>query len=817
MQQYRIGGMSCAACSARVERAVSGVPGVTACTVNLLTATMTVEGTADGSAIADAVLRAGYTVVDGAGQKSRDPLADKTTSLLLRRLILSLILLIPLLYCSMGFVMWGFPLPSLLAGSPLAVGILQGVLAALVMGVNHRFFGSGVRGVLHRAPNMDTLVSLGAVASFCYSIYATVAMVFANAPATYLHELYFESCATILTLVTLGKLLEARAKGKTTDAIRALMQLAPKQATVIRDGCEVTVAADEVRVGDIFVVRPGEGIPVDGIVTEGHSAVDEAALTGESLPVEKAVGDAVSAATVNRAGYIRCRATRVGGDTALAQIIKTVSDAAATKAPIAKIADRVAGVFVPAVMGAACVTLAVWLICGADVGFALLRAIAVLVISCPCALGLATPVAIMVGSGKGARAGILFKTAAALEGVGRATVIALDKTGTVTRGEPEVTDILGDAGLLALAYSLEIKSEHPLARAVIRRAEREGVTPAETADFTVYPGGGVAATVGGEPAACGNAAFVTEYATIGAELKEQAAVLAGQGKSVIFFARGGRCLGLIALADGIKPDSADAVAALCGMGMRVVMLTGDNPATAKAIGNAVGIDEIVAEVKPEGKDAAIRALQGAGRVIMVGDGINDAPSLVRADVGIAIGAGTDIAMDAADVVLVNSRLSDVPAAIRLGRATLRTVKQNLFWAFAYNAVCIPVAAGALVPLGVTLSPMLAAAAMGLSSLCVVTNALRLNFCDIRSAGRDKKIKIKLKEEKKMEKTLKIEGMMCPHCEARVKKLLEGVAGVSAAAVSHTAGTAVLTLSAEVSDEALIGLITENGYKVTEVI
>lgn len=820
MEQYTVTGMSCAACSARVERAVLGVAGVTACTVSLLAGTMAVEGTASAEAVMAAVHQAGYAACPKAGaaaQLARP--TDRETPLLLRRFLASLIFLLLLLYLSMGHGMWGLPLPRPLAARPVAIGVAQLILSAVVMGINKRFFISGVRGLLGRAPNMDTLVSLGSCASFGYSVYVLIVMARSDTPHEYLHGLYFESAAMILVLVTLGKLLEARSKGKTTDALYSLMSLSPKTATVIRDGGEVTVSVDEVQKGDIFILRPGESVPVDGIVIEGHSAVDESALTGEGIPVEKVGGDAVSAATLNTSGHLRCRATCVGEDTALSRIIKMVSDAAATKAPIAKIADRVSGIFVPTVMAIAAAVLLVWLLCGAALGFALSRAVSVLVISCPCALGLATPVAIMVGGGKGARGGMLFKTAASLEMAGRVEIVALDKTGTVTRGEPEVTDVLGGELLLQTAYSLEKKSEHPLARAIVKRAESEGVAALPTQDFEAFPGGGLRATVDGEIVCGGNAEFVRQYATVPPEVLAEVAGLAPEGKTPMLFARGGELLGILAVADRVKEDSAAAIAELRGMGIRVVILTGDNRMTAAAIAAEVGIDEVIAELKPDGKEAAVRALQRDGVVAMVGDGINDAPSLTRADIGVAIGAGTDVAIDAADVVLASSRLSDVPAAIRLGRATLRTVRQNLFWAFCYNVISIPVAAGALSPLGLTLSPMLGAAAMSLSSVCVVTNALRLNLVDIRSARHDRKRKpkaVKRKEEKAMKKVMKIEGMMCPHCEARVRALLLEIPGVGEALVSHKDGTATVTAAEPIPDEVLIRVITEGGYTVVGI-
>ena len=822
MEQYNVNGMSCAACSARVEKAVLSVEGVTACSVSLLTNSMGVEGTASESEIISAVEKAGYSASkkeansQSSGAQS-DALVDKETPALVKRLISSVVFLILLMYISMGHVMWNFPLPEVLENSPVAVGIMQMLLSAIVMVINRKFFVNGFNGLVHRSPNMDTLVSLGSAASFIYSVYVLIAMAVSETPEAHLHDLYFESAAMILALITLGKMLESRSKGKTTDALKSLMNLAPKTATVIRDGKEISVAVDDVLKGDLFAVRPGESIPVDGIVVEGNSAVDESALTGESIPVEKAVGDTVSGATINRSGYIKCQATRVGEDTTLSQIIKMVSDAAATKAPIAKIADKVSGVFVPIVMTIAFVVLIIWLILGETAGFALTRAISVLVISCPCALGLATPVAIMVGNGKGAKNGILFKTAASLEMAGRTQIIALDKTGTITKGEPEVTDIYGDEELLKTAYSLEIKSEHPLAKAIVEYGKNSELSAFETTDFEIFPGGGLAAKLEGETVCGGNADFVGRYASVEQNLLEKATELSSEGKTPIFFAKGKNVLGVIAVADMIKSDSSAAVSELKNMGIRVVMLTGDNKITAEAIGKQVGVDEVISQVKPDGKEAAVIKLQKQGKVAMVGDGINDAPALTRADTGIAIGAGTDVAIDAADVVLVNSRLSDVPAAIRLSRATLRTIHQNLFWAFIYNVICIPVAAGAFVWAGLTLNPMLGAAAMSLSSFCVVTNALRLNLCNIRSAKKDKKIKQQTrKEEESMEKTIKIEGMMCPHCEARVKKILEEIQGVSSAVVSHTEGTAIVTMESPVSDETLTKVIVDNGYQVIAV-
>lgn len=819
MEQYRVTGMSCAACSARVEKAVSGVEGVTACSVNLLTNSMGVEGTASEAAILKAVADAGYGASkQGAAKPTQadDALADRETPRLLARLIASLGFLLLLMYVSMGHTMWGFPMPAFFVDNPIAIGILQLLLSGIVLVINQKFFINGVRGLLHRAPNMDTLVALGSAASFGYSVYALLAMTRSPHPAHLLHEFYFESAAMILALITLGKMLEARSKGKTTSALRALMNLTPKTANVLRNGVEVRLPVEEVRQGDLFTVRPGESVPVDGVIVEGHSALDESALTGESIPVEKTVGDPVSGATINRSGFLRCTATRVGEDTTIAHIIKTVSDAAASKAPIAKIADRVSGIFVPVVIAIALIVLVVWLLLGERVGFALGRAISVLVISCPCALGLATPVAIMVGSGMGAKHGILFKTATSLEVAGHTAIVALDKTGTLTRGTPEVTDILGAPDLLSLAYSLEQKSEHPLAHAIVRRGEADGAPLLPSADFAIFPGGGLTAVIDGTPVYGGNADFIRRYAAIDNATQTTAESLAEAGKTPIFFARGDRLLGIIAVADTVKEDSADAVRALKQMGIRVVMLTGDNEKTARAIAATVGIDEVIAEVKPDGKEAVIRRLAADGRVAMVGDGINDAPALTRADIGIAIGAGTDIALDAADIVLVKSRLADVPAAIRLSRATLRTIHQNLFWAFIYNAICIPVAAGVFVWAGLTLNPMLGAAAMSLSSFCVVTNALRLNLCDIRSPKHDRPHRRRAPRVSVLTKTIRIEGMMCHHCEATVKEALKGIRGVSEANVSYTDGTATVTLTKPLADDRLRRAVNAHGYRVIDI-
>ena len=831
MKQFNVTGMSCAACSARVEKAVSKVSGVTECSVNLLMNSMNVEGTASEQEIIAAVEAAGY----GASAKGADApqkaaaladLGDTQTPAMVKRLTVSVVLTAVLMYFSMGHTMWGWPLPRFFDGNHVAVGIVQLILSAAVMVVNQRFFISGVKGVLNKAPNMDTLISMGSAAAFVYSLYALFAMTSAQAAGDseavmgYMHEFYFESAAMILTLITVGKTLEARSKGKTTDALKSLMQLAPKTATVIRGGTEQTIPAEQVKKGDIFVVRPGESIPVDGIVLEGSSAVNESALTGESIPVDKAEGDAVSAATINQSGFLRCEATGVGEDTALSQIIRMVSDAAATKAPIAKIADKVSGVFVPVVIGIAVITFIIWMIVGQTFGFALARAISVLVISCPCALGLATPVAIMVGSGKGAKHGILFKTAESLETAGKVNIVALDKTGTITAGEPRVTDILPQEGisaeeLLTLACALEKKSEHPLAKAILHKAEEQGISAGEAEDFRALPGNGLQAVYNGEKLAGGNLSFIGDIAEISTETRKTAEALAEDGKTPLYFSRDGRFMGMIAVADVIKEDSPQAVRELQGMGIRVVMLTGDNEKTARAIGRQAGVDEVIAGVLPDGKESVIRRLKKDGSVAMVGDGINDAPALTRADIGIAIGAGTDVAIDAADIVLMKSRLSDVPAAIRLSRAALRTIRENLFWAFIYNTVGIPLAAGAFISLfGWEMNPMFGAAAMGLSSFCVVSNALRLNFFKVYSTKHDRKIKNKHnKKEKTMEKTMKIEGMMCPHCEARVKQVLEALEEVSAAEVSHKEGTAVVTLASDISDEKLRKTVEDQGYKV----
>ena len=838
MEQYSVTGMSCAACSARVEKAVSAVPGVVSCSVSLLTNSMGVEGTAAAADIIRAVENAGYGAKKkgaepAAGtQNTADELADHETPKLVRRLTASLIFLVVLMYFSMGHMMWGWPLPSFLEGNHVAMGLLQLLLSAAVMIINQKFFVSGFKGLLHRSPNMDTLVALGSAAAFGYSTYALFAMTGAQTAGDmelvmhYMDEFYFESAAMILALITVGKMLEARSKGKTTNALKSLMALAPKTANVIREGQEMTVPVEQVVKGDVFVVRPGENIPVDGIVVDGNGAVDESALTGESIPVDKGPGDAVSAATVNQFGFLRCEARRVGEDTTLSQIIRMVSDAAATKAPIAKVADRVSGVFVPAVIAISAVTMIVWLLLGADIGFVLARGITVLVISCPCALGLATPVAIMVGNGVGARNGILFKTAIALENAGRTQIVALDKTGTITKGEPAVTDLLvrgasGEEELLSYACSLEKMSEHPLAAAVVKRAEEAGLKGYEVTDFEALPGNGLAAKCGGISLTGGSLSYISQITAVPDEVTKKATALASEGKTPLLFTLGDTLLGIIAVADVIKEDSPEAIRTLQNMGIRVVMLTGDNPYTAEAIGKQACVDEVIAGVLPDGKEAVIQRLKKQGRVAMVGDGINDAPALTSADIGIAIGAGTDVAIDAADVVLMNSALSDVPAAIRLSRRTLTNIHENLFWAFIYNVIGIPIAAGVFVKaFGWELNPMFAAAAMSLSSFCVVTNALRLNFLDIHSSKRDRKVnrnKINtIKEDVTMKKEMKIEGMMCGHCSGRVQAALEALTGVESAEVSHESGNAVVTMSAEISDDELKKAVEDQGYSVAGI-
>ncbi len=853
LKQYKVTGMSCAACSSRVEKAVNKVPGVESCSVSLLTNSMGVEGTASPAEIISAVEAAGYGASEkggsaeagesGAGaQMSADEelLKDTETPVLKRRLIASVAVLIVLMYFSMGHMMWNWPIPSILEGNHVAMGLIQLLLSAIIMVINQKFFISGFKSLWHRAPNMDTLVALGSGAAFVYSTYALFAMTDAqvngdmSAVMKYMHEFYFESAAMILALITVGKMLEARSKGKTTDALKGLMKLAPKTAVILRDGEEVTVPASQVKKGDIFVVRPGESIPVDGIVKSGMSAVDESALTGESMPVDKAPDDAVSAATINQSGFLQCEATRVGEDTALSQIIKMVSDAAATKAPIAKVADKVSGIFVPAVIAIAAVTILVWLLVGQTVGFALARGISVLVISCPCALGLATPVAIMVGNGIGARRGILFKTAVSLEATGKVQIAALDKTGTITEGDPKVTDIIPVHGvsedeLMTYAYSLEAMSEHPLAKAVVAAAEERGLETMDISDFRILPGSGLSAMLDGEALYGGSLSFASETAELDDEIRRKAESLAEEGKTPLFFIKDKNILGMIAVADVIREDSPAAVKELQDMGIRVVMITGDNRRTAEAVGKQAGVDQVIAQVLPDGKEAAIRELQKYGKVAMVGDGINDAPALTRADTGIAIGAGTDVAIDAADVVLMNSSLSDVPAAVRLSRLTLRNIHQNLFWAFIYNVIGIPLAAGVWIHLlGWQLNPMFGAAAMSLSSFCVVTNALTLNLFDIRNTRHDRKrkridipqiineIEEDDKEEPGMKKTIKIEGMMCKHCEASVKGSLESLDGVKGAKVSHEKGTAVVKLADDVADDVLRKAVEDKDFKVLSI-
>lgn len=833
MKQYNITGMSCAACSARVEKAVSKLDGVTSCSVSLLTNSMGVEGDIIPEEVIAAVESAGYgAALKGAESKAEksenaDNLKDTETPALKKRLIASLVFLVVLMYLSMGHMMWGFPVPQFLENNHIAMGLIQLLLTGVVMMINQKFFISGFKALFNRAPNMDTLVALGSSAAFIYSTYALFAMTGAqlagdmNAVMSYMHELYFESAAMILTLITVGKMLEARSKGKTTDALKSLIKLAPKTAVILIDGKETQVSIDKVKKGDIFVVRPGESIPVDGIIIDGNSAVNESALTGESIPVDKSKGDIVSAATINQSGFIKCEASRVGEDTTLSQIIKMVSDASATKAPIAKAADKVSGVFVPVVIGIAIITAAVWLLAGENVGFSLARAISVLVISCPCALGLATPVAIMVGSGVGAKNGILFKTAESLEQSGKIKIVALDKTGTITKGEPKVTDIItfeaDKTELMKTALALECKSEHPLANAVVAKASDEGFVPDEVEEFKISSGSGLSGILNGEAAYGGNLRYVSNFAQIPDNAITTAENLANEGKTPLYFVKGNKLLGIIAVADEIKEDSAEAVKELHNMGLHVVMLTGDNEKTANAVGKLAGVDEVIAGVLPDGKEKVVSKLRQKGRVAMVGDGINDAPALTSADVGIAIGAGTDVAIDAADVVLMKSRLSDVPAAIKLGRATLRNIHENLFWAFIYNAIGIPIAAGVFIPIfGWRLNPMFAAAAMSLSSFCVVTNALRLNFVKIRKNNiKTETVETIEKENVKMEKIIKIEGMMCPHCEATVKKTLEQLDGVTQAVASHEKGTAVVTLENDVPFETLKKAVEDKGYTVIE--
>ena len=832
MKKFNVTGMSCAACSSRVEKAVSKVEGVQSCSVSLLTNSMGVEGSASDESIIAAVEKAGYGAsVAGAEKKQSDEtdqLKDKDTPVLMHRLIASVGFLVVLMYISMGHMMWGWPLPAFFADNHIAMGLAQLLLCVIIMVINRKFFISGFKGLIHRSPNMDTLVALGSGASFVYSVYALFAMTDAQVKGnaelvmSYMHEFYFESAAMILTLITVGKMLEAHSKGKTTNALKALLNLAPKKATLLIDGKETEVTVDKVKKGDVFVVRPGESIPVDAEITDGSTAVDESALTGESIPVDKTVGDSVSAGTINKSGFIKCSATAVGEDTALSQIIKMVSDAAATKAPVAKIADKVSGVFVPAVIVIALITIAVWLLCGQTVGYALARGISVLVISCPCALGLATPVAIMVGNGMGARKGILFKTAASLEEAGKTQIAVLDKTGTITKGEPKVTDIIPfeitENELLKYAYSIEAKSEHPLAKAIIVKAEELSLNPYEVTDFKAESGNGLSAEYNGEKIIGGSKKYISSLINISNDISSRADSLSKEGKTPLFFMKGDKLLGIIAVADVIKEESPKAIKQLQNMGIKVVMLTGDNERTAKAVGKLAGVDEVIAGVMPDGKEKVVAELKKQGKVLMVGDGINDAPALTRADIGMAIGSGTDIAIDAADVVFMKSKLTDVPAAVRLSRKTLRNIHENLFWAFIYNVIGIPLAAGVWIPLlGWQLNPMFGAAAMSLSSFCVVTNALRLNFFDITNPKKDRKIKYKSKkDDNAMTKTMKIDGMMCSHCEGRVKQSLEGLAQVSQAEVSHEKGTAVVTLTAEVSNNVLKKTVEDQGYNVISI-
>ena len=832
MKKFNVTGMSCAACSSRVEKAVSKVEGVQSCSVSLLTNSMGVEGSASDESIIAAVEKAGYGAsVAGAEKKQSaetDQLKDKDTPVLMHRLIASVGFLVVLMYISMGHMMWGWPLPAFLADNQIAMGLAQLLLCVIIMVINQKFFISGFKGLIHRSPNMDTLVALGSGASFVYSVYALFAMTDAQVKGnaelvmSYMHEFYFESAAMILTLITVGKMLEAHSKGKTTNALKALLNLAPQKATLLIDGKETEVTVDKVKKGDVFVVRPGESIPVDAEITDGSTAVDESALTGESIPVDKVVGDTVSAGTINKSGFIKCSATAVGEDTALSQIIKMVSDAAATKAPVAKIADKVSGVFVPVVIVIAVVTIAVWLLCGQTVGYALARGISVLVISCPCALGLATPVAIMVGNGMGARKGILFKTAASLEETGKTQIAVLDKTGTITKGEPKVTDIIPfeitENELLKYAYSIEVKSEHPLAKAIIVKAEELSLNPYEVTDFKAESGNGLSAEYNGKRIIGGSKKYISSLINISNDISSRADSLSKEGKTPLFFMKGDKLLGIIAVADVIKEESPKAIKQLQNMGIKVVMLTGDNERTAKAVGKLAGVDEVIAGVMPDGKEKVVAELKKQGKVLMVGDGINDAPALTRADIGMAIGSGTDIAIDAADVVFMKSKLTDVPAAVRLSRKTLRNIHENLFWAFIYNVIGIPLAAGVWIPLlGWQLNPMFGAAAMSLSSFCVVTNALRLNFFDITNPKKDRKIKYKSKkDDNAMTKTMKIDGMMCSHCEGRVKQSLEGLAQVSQAEVSHEKGTAVVTLTAEVSNDVLKKTVEDQGYNVISI-
>ena len=832
MKKFNVTGMSCAACSSRVEKAVSKVNGVKSVSVSLLTNSMGVEGSASDESIIAAVEKAGYGASVAGGEKKQsaenEQLKDKDTPVLMHRLIASVGFLAVLMYISMGHMMLGWPLPNFFTDNPIAMGLVQLLLCVIIMVINQKFFISGFKGLIHRSPNMDTLVALGSGASFVYSVYALFAMTDAQVKGnvdlvmSYMHEFYFESAAMILTLITVGKMLEAHSKGKTTNALKALLNLAPKKATLLIDGKETEVIVDKVKKGDVFVVRPGESIPVDAEITDGSTAVDESALTGESIPVDKTVGDSVSAGTINKSGFIKCSATAVGEDTALSQIIKMVSDAAATKAPVAKIADKVSGVFVPVVIVIAVVTIAVWLLCGQTVGYALARGISVLVISCPCALGLATPVAIMVGNGMGARKGILFKTASSLEAAGKIQIAVLDKTGTITKGEPKVTDVIpfgiSENELLQYAYSIETKSEHPLAKAVIAKAQEIGLVPYEITDFKAESGNGLSGEYNGEKIIGGSKKYISSLINISNDISSRADSLSEEGKTPLFFMKGDKLLGIIAVADVIKDESPQAVKELQNMGIKVVMLTGDNERTAKAVGKLAGVDEVIAGVLPDGKEKVVADLKKQGKVLMVGDGINDAPALTRADIGMAIGSGTDIAIDAADVVLMKSKLTDVPVAVRLSRKTLRNIHENLFWAFIYNVIGIPLAAGVWIPLlGWQLNPMFGAAAMSLSSFCVVTNALRLNFFDITNPKKDRKIKQKSKkDDNAMTKTMKIDGMMCSHCEGRVKQCLEGLSQVSAADVSHEKGTAVVTLSADVSNDVLTKTVEDQGYKVISI-
>ena len=833
MKKFNVTGMSCAACSSRVEKAVSKVSGVESCSVSLLTNSMGVEGTASDESIIKAVEAAGYGASVAGSEKKQsnesEQLKDKATPELLHRLIVSVGFLIVLMYISMGHMMWGWPLPSFFADNHIAMGLAQLLLCVVIMVINQKFFINGFKGIIHRSPNMDTLVALGSGASFVYSVYALFAMTDAQVKDNmelvmhYMHEFYFESAAMILTLITVGKMLEAHSKGKTTNALKALLDLAPKKATLLINGKETEVTVDKVKKGDVFVVRPGENIPVDAEIIDGNTAIDESALTGESIPVDKSIGDNVSAGTINKSGFIKCRATAVGEDTALSQIIKMVSDASATKAPVAKIADKVSGVFVPVVIVIAVVTIAVWILCGQTVGYALARGISVLVISCPCALGLATPVAIMVGNGMGARKGILFKTASSLEEAGKTQIAVLDKTGTITKGEPKVTDIIPyenitENELLLSAYSVESKSEHPLAKAIISKAEEENIKPYEVTNFAAESGNGLSAEYNGEKLVGGSKKYISSLISISEDILQKADSLSEEGKTPLFFMRDNKLLGIIAVADVIKEESPQAIRQLQNMGIKVVMLTGDNERTAKAVGKLAGVDEVIAGVMPDGKEKVVSELKKQGKVLMVGDGINDAPALTRADIGMAIGSGTDIAIDAADVVLMKSKLTDVPSAIRLSRNTLRNIHENLFWAFIYNVIGIPLAAGVWIPLlGWQLNPMFGAAAMSLSSFCVVTNALRLNFFDISNPKKDRKIKNKTKkDDKTMTKTMKIEGMMCSHCEGRVKQSLEGLAQVAEAEVSHEKGTAVVTLTADVSNDVLKKTVEDQGYKVISI-